>query len=109
MPLIRHIVLLKLRNDLSNEQVEGVFGGIDDMMARVPGVLHYSRGPYDSHIDLNRGYNYGLTMDFDTIDHRDAYHADPANRVPVDVLAAEALDGSFDEAVIAFDYWINAS
>lgn len=105
MAILRHIVLLKLRANLPLGKVESLLAGIDEMLAKVPGVVHYSRGPHDSHIGLNRGFNHGLTIDFDTVEHRDAYHADPANRIPVDALA-EVFDGSFDEAVLALDYWL---
>jgi hypothetical protein len=103
--MIRHIVLLKLRTDVPPEAIEALWKDFDVMAARVPGLVSCSRGPHDSYIGLDRGYNYGLTMDFDTVASRDAYHAAPSSRVPVDALEA-VFDGSFDEAVIALDFHV---
>ena len=101
--MIRHIVLLKLLADTPPERVEALWQDFDAMAAKVPGLVSFSRGPHNSHIGLDRGYNYGLVMDFDTIANRDAYHAAPSSRVPVDALES-IFNGVFDEAVIALDY-----
>ena len=103
--MIRHIVLLKLRIDVPQQRIEDLWKDFDVMAAQLPGLVSCSRGSHDSHIGLDRGFNYGLTMDFDTLANRDAYHAAPSSRVPVDALE-EVFDGPFDEAVVALDYHI---
>ncbi len=103
--MIRHIVLLKLLTSVPTQQRETLLRDFDLMAAQVPGLVHCSRGPHDSHIGLDRGFNYCLVMDFDTVENRDAYHAAPSSRVPVDALE-EIFDGNFDEAVIALDYYL---
>ena len=100
--MITHVVLLRLKKDLSKNQVDHVFAEIAALRGRIPGILSFSSGPYSSPEGLHRGYTHGFTMTFADAAARDAYLPHPEHeRVKEIVLGA--LDGGLD-GVIAFDY-----
>jgi len=100
--MIVHMVLLKVRRDVSAAEVARVFAAIGALRDRIPGILSYSWGAYDSPEGMQRAYTHGFCMTFTDSRARDAYLPHPEHEaVKAKVLAI--LDGGID-GVLAFDY-----
>ena len=100
--MITHIVLLKIRSDVSQEDLDRVFSDLATLKTKIDGLLSFSGGPYSSHEGLSRGFTHGFVMTFSDAEARDVYLPHPEHeRVKSRIL--EILDGGLD-GVIAFDY-----
>lgn len=100
--MIHHMVLLKVRGDVSAPDVRAVFEAIGGTSASIPGITGFSWGPYASPEGMNRGYTHGFHMTFTDAAARDAYLPHPVHeQVKVQVL--EILEGGVD-GVCAFDF-----
>jgi hypothetical protein len=98
--MIRHIVLLKFRDDVPQSERDGIY----DQLAQLKGHLDIeamSFGPNVSPEGLGRGFNGGFTMDFPNTAARNTYLADEDHRVAGGRLVS-ALDGGRD-GLIVFD------
>jgi len=100
--MIAHVVLLKIRADVPAERVERVFGALSGLRRKIPGLLSFEGGPYDSPEGLNRGYTHGFRMTFTDAAARDTYLPHPEHEL-VKGLVLEVLEGGL-EGVLAFDY-----
>jgi hypothetical protein len=49
------------------------------MVGRIPGLLDFHHGPYDSAEGLNDGYTHGFIMTFESPAARDAYLPHPVH------------------------------
>jgi hypothetical protein len=100
--MITHLVLLRLKKDLSEKDVDRVFAELAGLRDKIPGLTSFSGGPYSSPEGLNRDFTHAFVMTFRDERSRDAYLPHPAHeRVKEIVLGA--LDGGID-GVIAFDF-----
>ena len=100
--MIVHMVILKVRRDVTAAEIERVFGAIGALKADIPGILSYSWGPYASPEGMQRGYTHGFCMTFTDAKSRDVYLPHPLHeKVKTQVLAI--LEGGI-EGVLAFDY-----
>ena len=64
--MIRHIVLLKIKTETSQDtvgQIERALAGLKD---KIPGILSFDWGPYSSDEGLNKGFTHGFVMDFES-------------------------------------------
>ncbi len=100
--MIVHMVLFKVRPDVSAERLERVFRAIGDLRGAIPGILDYSYGAYASPEGLQRGYTHGFCMTFESPAARDAYLPHPRHE-EVKGQVLEVLAGGID-GVLAFDY-----
>lgn len=100
--MIVHMVLFRMKQDLSKQEIERVFHAIGALKDRIPGILSYSWGRYASPEGLNRGFTHGFCTTFTDARARDAYLPHPEHKKVVE-LVLPALDGGLD-GVIAFDY-----
>ena len=101
--MIMHMVFMKLKSDVSAAQVDGLFGEFKGMVPALEGLESFDGGPYSSPEGINRGYTHGFSMVFKDAASRDAYLPSPEHQ-GVAVGLMDMLDGSFEEAVVAFDY-----
>lgn len=98
MPAIQHIVLLQFKSDTPDETIADLFCQLEELKSLIPGISHFSGGPYSSHEGMNQGYNHGFVMTFDTAEARDTYLPHPEHeRVKQAIIPC--LDG-----FVAFDY-----
>jgi hypothetical protein len=82
--LFRHVVLMKWKAPLDDDQAKRVTEVLDDLAARSTTVRDLSHGP-----DLGvrkGGYDYALVADFDDADGWRAYSAHPAHDVVREVM-----------------------
>ena len=102
LPMIAHVVLLRLRKDLPRKAAEGLFAELAALQERIPGIASFAGGPYSSPEGLNRGFTHGFVMHFRDERSRDAYLSHPEHE-KVKEKVFGALDGGLD-GVIAFDF-----
>ncbi|MBM3991027.1 MAG: Dabb family protein [Planctomycetes bacterium] len=100
--MITHVVLLRIRRDVSQAKVDAVFAALADLRTRIPGLLSFSGGAYTSPEGLNRGFTHGFVMTFEDAASRDAYLPHPDHEM-VKAIVLNVLDGGVD-GVVAFDY-----
>lgn len=101
--MIRHMVLIRFRPDLQPAQIAPLFEGFRNMVGKFDGLVAYSGGPYSSPEGINRGFNWGFSMDFRDAAARDRYLPSPEHLEVAGGLG-DVLADSFDDSVIAFDY-----
>jgi hypothetical protein len=101
--MIKHIVLLKIKQDLSPAAIQSVFIAMDDLRNTIPEIIAFSWGPNNSPEGLNRDYNYGFTMEFKTLTDRDLYLSHPEHvRVATTIILPALTDGI--NSALVFDY-----
>ncbi len=100
--MIVHMVILKVRRNVAQKEIERVFGAIGALESEIPGILSYSWGPYASPEGMQRGYTHGFCMTFTDAKSRDVYLPHPKHEV-VKTQVLAILDGGVD-GVLAFDY-----
>ena len=64
--MIVHLVLLKLRRDVSPADATAVFEAIGALRKVIPGIADYAYGPYSSPEGMNKGFTHGFTMTFES-------------------------------------------
>ncbi len=62
----RHIILLKLKDETTEEQIEDIRRGFEAMPPQIPGMHFVGLAPNISEGPRAKRYNYVMTMDFDT-------------------------------------------
>ncbi|SRR4028119_715751 len=98
MTKIQHMVLLKIKPEVTPEKITDLFNQLAELQQLIPGITYFSGGPYSSSEGLNQGYTHGFLMTFESIDARDIYLPHPEHeRVKAALL--QCIDG-----VIAFDF-----
>ncbi len=98
MPQIQHMVLVKIKPEVTPEKITELFNQLAELQQLIPGITYFSGGPYSSSEGLNQGYTHGFLMTFESVDARDAYLPHPEHeRVKATLLPC--IDG-----VIAFDF-----
>ena len=100
--MIRHMVMVKLKPG-SEAAAQSLFERFGSMVGSFDGLLTFSGGEYSSPEGINRGFNYGFSMDFRDAASRDRYLPSPEH-IAIAQDIGPLLDGSFDACVVAFDY-----
>jgi hypothetical protein len=100
--MIYHMVLLKVRGDVAQTEVDAVFVKLALLREKIAGILSFGGGPYSSGEGMNKGYTHGFCMTFDSAEARDAYLPHPEHEV-VKAHVLEILDAGPD-GVVAFDF-----
>lgn len=100
--MITHMVLLKLRQDLPQAEIDGIFTDLAALRRSIRGIKSFAGGPYSSPEGLQRGYTHGFCMTFEDAAARDAYLPHPAHE-KVKARVVRALDGGVAGA-LAFDF-----
>ena len=101
--MIMHMVFMKLKPSVSAADIDTLFGKFQAMVPAMDGLESFNGGAYSSPEGINRGHTHGFSMVFSSAAARDAYLPSQEHQ---DVAAGlgSMLDGSFEEAVVAFDY-----
>lgn len=98
MPQIQHIVLFKLKPEVTTEKTTELFRLLAKLQQLVSGITYFAGGPYSSPEGLNQGYTHGFVMTFESVDARNAYLPHPEHE-RVKAVLLTCIDG-----VIAFDF-----
>jgi len=99
--MIRHIVLIRFRPEVSDATIEVIFASLQVIREVVPGVLSIASGRSESPEKIERGYLHGFTVDFLDWDALAAYQAHPDHRRIGDALVANAQGGL--DGILVFD------
>jgi hypothetical protein len=99
--MIRHVVLVKFRADVTAAERESIYDGLRSLVGRIDGLLNATFGPNVSPEGLSKGFNDGFMMDLRDAAARDRYLADPEHRAAGARLVAATVGGT--EGVLPFD------
>ena len=91
--MIRHIVLIKFKPNVSERTIEGIFAELHAIKDKLPGVLSITSGKSESPEKIERGYMHGFIADFADWDTLDAYQAHPDHKAVGAQLVANAVGG----------------
>lgn len=100
--MITHMVLFKVRRDVPQAEIDGIFADLAGLRRRIDGILSFAGGGYSSPEGLQRGYTHGFCMTFQSAAARDAYLPHPEHE-KVKARVLKALDGGVGGA-LAFDF-----
>ena len=78
--MIRHIVLIRFKPDVTEAAVAEIFAALPRLSARLPGVLGFASGRSESPEQIERGYMHGFTIDFADWDSLATYQADAGHK-----------------------------
>ncbi len=99
--MIRHIVLLKVRPEVTEAEIAAIFADLAALRDRLPGVLAIHSGRSESPEKIERGYLHGFTVDFADWAALAAYQDHPDHRRVGAGLVAAAQGGL--EGLLVFD------
>lgn len=98
MPQIQHMVLFKIKPEVTTEKITQLFSQLAELQQLIPGITYFAGGPYSSPEGLNQGYTHGFLMTFESIDARDTYLPHPEHE-----RVKAALKPCIDSALV-FDF-----
>ncbi len=104
--MIRHIVLIKFKSEITEERVNELFSELEKVKSQLPGIVSISWGRSESPEKMERGFMYGFVVDFSDWDALQDYQ----NNVDHQILGAklvEAATGGKD-GILCFDYEVSA-
>jgi hypothetical protein len=99
--MIRHIVLVRVRPDVTEAAIAAIFADLAAIRARLPGVLAIHSGRSESPEKIERGYLHGFTVDFSDWSALAAYQDHPDHKRVGAALVA-AAEGGID-GILVFD------
>ncbi len=97
--MVEHIVLLKLKADVTDEQLATLSEALLGMAAEIPGIDSITAGTNNSPEGKSQGYTYGFIVRFVDVAARDAYLPHPFHRQ----VAGEHIRPLVED-VLVFDY-----
>jgi hypothetical protein len=100
--MMRHIVLLRFREDVDPARKRALFRQLEDLRNHIPGVVGFHAGANESvEGELTRGNLDGFWFDFENEQVRDAYLVHPLHRATGAALV-EACEGGIG-GITVFD------
>lgn len=99
--MIRHIVLIRFRPDITEPAINAIFADLHAIKAKLPGVLAITSGRSESPEQIERGYLHGFVADFADWPGLAAYQAHPDHRRVGAALVAGAVGGI--NGILVFD------
>jgi hypothetical protein len=94
--MITHVVLLRTKPEVGEEQVLTALEHVKELQHKIPGILSVQTGK-NLNTTNNQGYTYGFVMQFESLDHLRAYAPHPDHQV----VGAELV--SLCTAIIDYD------
>ncbi len=99
--MIRHIVLIRFRPDMTEAAIEAIFADLHRIKALLPGVLSITSGRSESPEQIERGYMHGFVADFTDWAALADYQDHPAHKAVGAALVAGAVGGL--DGILVFD------
>ena len=99
--MIRHIVLLRFRDDVSEARRRELYAELRALVGRIDGLTSAVFGPNVSPEGLSKGFRDGFIMELRDAEARDRYLADPRHQA-VGRKLVEACEGGL-EGILPFD------
>ena len=97
--MIEHIVLMKLKEGVTEKQTQELMDGLSRLKGVVPGMLDVSGGYNDSPEGKSAGFTYGFIVRFSDSAARDGYLPHPEHQKLAKTLVRPIADD-----VLVFDY-----
>ena len=79
MNQVKHFGVFQFKDGTRPDEVDACFASMEQMVGRIPGLLDFAHGPYDSAEGLNDGFTHGFIMTFESPAARDAYLPHPVH------------------------------
>ncbi len=99
--MIRHIVLIRFRADVSEDAIAAIFADLHAIKGKLPGVLAITSGRSESPEQIERGYMHGFVADFADWAALAAYQDHPDHKRVGAALVANAIGGI--DGILVFD------
>jgi Stress responsive A/B Barrel Domain len=99
--MIRHIVLIRFRPEVSEEKIAAIFSDLDRIRHALPGVIAITSGRSESPEQIERGYMHGFTADFTDWAALAVYQEHPDHKRVGAALVANAVGGI--DGILVFD------
>lgn len=99
--MITHIVLLRLRPEVSEAAIGAVFAEVHALQGSLPGLRRVISGRSASPEQIERGYLHGMVVTFDDWAALERYQTDPRHRASGAKFVA-ACQGGLD-GILVFD------
>jgi hypothetical protein len=80
------IALFAFKPETPRETIDEIIKGIRALKNKFPGIVDLSCGPYTSDEGLNRGYDFGLMITFESAAHLEEYLPHPEHRKVGDLM-----------------------
>lgn len=91
--MIRHIVLTKFREDVSEDTISGIYAELAALTDTLPGAGQFTGGRSKSPEQIERGYMHGFVIDFDSWEALQHYADNPQHKALGKQLVANAVGG----------------
>lgn len=104
--MIRHIVLITFKPEISEAQVNALFAELESIKAQLPGLVAISSGRSESPEKMERGYMHGFVADFADWDALQAYQDNADHQALGAKLTAAAVGGK--DGILCFDYEVKS-
>jgi hypothetical protein len=99
--MIRHIVLVRFRDDVSEDTITAIFDDLHGIEGTIPGLGAVHSGRSESPEQIERGYMHGFTADFAGWDALAAYQDHPDHK-RVGAALVDHAEGGLD-GILVFD------
>lgn len=99
--MIRHIVLIKFKSEISDDKVSDLFAELHQIKDKLPSLLSITSGRSESPEQMERGYMHGFIVDFADWDGLQAYQDHPDHQTLGAKLVANAVSGK--DGILCFD------
>ncbi|TGD72133.1 Dabb family protein [Mangrovimicrobium sediminis] len=96
--MLRHIVLLKFKEDHTPEQVAAVVDGLNSLSEAIPQIVSYTHGSDAG--NTNSPYDYAIVADFASAEDAAIYQDHPAHKA----VGAHVVAIMADAAQMQFHY-----
>lgn len=91
--MIRHIVLIKFRPEVSEDLIGELFAELRQVREQVSGILDITSGRSESPEKIERGYMHGFVVDFEDWEALEAYQTHPDHKALGARLVENAIGG----------------
>ena len=98
MPQVKHYGCFQFKEGTSQATIDECFSAMEGMVGKIPGLLDFHYGPYDSTEGLNDDYTPGKIMTFESPRARDEYLPHPIHEEVKDIVVPRL------ERVVVFDF-----
>lgn len=98
MPKVKHYGCFQFKEEVTPSEIDECFATMADMVGKIPGLLDFNYGPYDSDEGLNEDYTHGFIMTFESPQARDEYLPNPIHEKVKDVVVPRL------HRVVVFDF-----
>ena len=97
--MVKHIVLLKLKDGVSLDQTAPILEGLTGLKDKLDGIVDVTGGVNNSPEGKSNGYQWGFVMTFEDEASRNAYLPHPEHKAVSAGTIRPIVDG-----VLVFDY-----